>query len=241
MIFSKHKNWFFLVLSWFLSLGYGMTQNCDIINASKMIVLTEYHEFLVNDCNNTSMITVDTLDSTGTKDILFLHLKCRKLSYLKFYFQTNILNKQNGNWFSYSSTEYEKYFEEAFGTLDSINNVLFYEEKIGSDKFLKNEILYQGDFILAYLDGRFLRLKGFRYNDFAEFVFRYLTPGSRFVSPILAYQLDQVSRERERKRVLLDLIQISGLDLPELYNRHIKRREFRERDSYYINTINWLK
>lgn len=219
----------------------GIAQTCDVTNASKLLVLAEYHSFLVDDCYDTSIVTLDTIRVDEIEEVLFLYLRCRNLSYLKFYFQVNFLKTKNISWINFSLTEYEASFKKAFGNIDSIDNISFYERKIGYENFSENKILFQGDFILAYLDGRFIRLKGFRYNDFAEFVFRYLNPGSRFVSPSLSYQLDQVSRKRKREKVLFDLLHIPGLDLPELYNRHVKKKEFREEYSYYLNTVNWLK
>jgi hypothetical protein len=176
----------------------------------------------------------------GLEEVLVFKMTYRHLKTLKYIYQTEVLGKQNGTIFNFSDAEYKSYFRNFHGTLDSIENISFYEMQLGIERFRKNKIPFQGDFILAYLDGRFFKLKGFRYNDFSELFFRYITPGSKYISPYVSLELDRTRSASKKARKVVELIEIPELDISRLYKRHVKKQEFREEYSSYSNNLNWI-
>lgn len=199
---------------------------------SKLLVIADYQEFInaKDSCINVDYLNINLLEAENIENINFLVVKYRDLEKLQFYFQQNYLNKDNGNYFDFSFEEYKVFFEEKY-SISQINEIEFYENQIGKDKFIKNEIPYQCDFIVAITkDDRMFKLKGFKYNDFAELYYRYFYYNNRNISPqVLLGQL----KGKKRRKELFSQIKIEDLDLNFLWENYVKKTSLRELNSCY--------
>lgn len=166
----KHKGFYFH-LSFFLLPFWGFSQYDSISYRALLLVEADYFEFQ-NGCNvekNMKHYQVEKLASVGTENIAFIRVQYRDLKKLQAYFQIKYLKKE-GNVFDIDYEKYRTFFAEIY-PLGQVDSLSFYEQVIGKQAFSNNHIIWQCDFVLAYckLDGRFYKLKGFRYNEFAEF------------------------------------------------------------------------
>jgi len=201
-----------------------MAQNTKIDTIAKLIVKADYFEFETLDglCIDISDLKTERLETRGVMGIDFIKVKYRDLEKLQFDFQRDFLQKENGNYYDFSKELYTQFFIEQYGSSD-IDDVGFYEKKMGVENFIQNKIKYQCDFVLAYVrnEGRYFKLKGFRYNEFGEFYRRYFQYSSSYVSFEIIDELLGL-RKKKRTQTLLELISVEELDFKILHKKYGK-------------------
>ena len=244
LIINPRKNNFMkglilLIVIFFLLPERGLSQD-NLERRAKLLAASDYFEFRLDEHKNVDTVGFETvyLESKGMVGVDFIRIKFRDLKKMKFYFDTNFLNKNQNSYFRFSSELYEKDFTKKHD-LSFINNIPFYEEEIGLDKFILNEVPYQCDFIIAYVknEDRFFKLKGFRYNEFAEFFHRYLKAGNTYLTPSVYYEVN-MEKKRKQNKTLLRFLYVEELDFKYLYQNFVKKKGIQDFKSCYRR--DWL-
>ncbi|MEZ4884910.1 MAG: hypothetical protein R3E32_09310 [Chitinophagales bacterium] len=224
---------YFCLLLIFLEVQLCLGQQDSIETIAKLMVAADYFEFSQKNgtCIDISQLESEMLTSSNLIDIQFVNVKFRDLNKLHFFFQKEFLQKENGNYIDFSFNIYKGFYSKKFN-IDSINNIHYYENLIGLHKFKANEIPYQCDFIIAFVEGRVFKLKGFKYNEFAEFFYRYLHHNNAHITPSL-YQKIVHLKGRKKDSALLENIKIDGLNMKNMYDNYVKKRAIFEVQSCY--------
>ena len=208
-----------------------------VFERAKLLAISDYEQFLhMEDSSFTDKIVqCEYLESKGFVNIDFIKVKIRDLDLLKLYMDTAFFNGASRTIMSVDSAKYKAEFEKHFDA-SLISNIDFYEEKIGKNKFVNNEIQFQCDFVLAHLkySDQLLRLKGFRVNDFREFLFDNLHPPSIYLNPSIAYDLVKIKKWQKK---LTSAVRISEVDLGYLYNEFIEKNSILDKKSCYLRDI----